>query len=289
MINTRSIIFTVFFSALFFMSISCIRTERSSPETFTLPELGLCAHRGAMATHPENTIPAFQAAIDVGAQMIEFDVKLTADKAMVVIHDATVDRTTNGSGRVTNLTLDQIRQLDAGSWKDPVFKGILVPTLDEVLEVMPINIWLNVHINQKEDDVLGAMVAERLEAHNRLHQAFIACGAGAAAKAREAVPDIMICNMDRRQQNQDYVRETIEMDAAFIQLRGEIYPEFALYARELKDNGVRINYFGTDEPEVLRTLFVYGIDFPLVDNIVQSIHVATEVGIQPVQAKWAQP
>ncbi len=254
--------------------------QKGSGDSITLPERGLCAHRGAMATHPENTLPAFRAAIDAGAHMIEFDVALTADNKLVVIHDATVDRTTDGTGRVNDFTLPEIRRLDAGSWKSEEFTGERIPTLDEVLEMMPVNIWLNVHL--KGDDILGSMVAEKIRDHNRLHQAFIACGAGAAQKARNAVPGIMICNMDRRERNIDYVNETIEMEAAFIQLRGAVYPEFEEYTGMLRENGVRINYFGTDDPEVIRMLFDLGVDFPLADDIVNSIEIALELGIKPV-------
>ncbi len=252
----------------------------NAEDLFILPYRGLCAHRGTMTTHPENTLPAFRAAIDAGAHMIEFDVALTKDNGLVVIHDADVDRTTNGTGRVAEFTLEEIRTLDAGSWKSPVFAGERIPTLDEVLEMMPVNIWLNVHL--KGADILGAMVAEKVRDHDRLHQAFIACGAGAAAMAREAVPDIMICNMDRKESNMDYVAETVEMEAEFIQLRGAIYPEFANYTKFLEENGVRINYFGTDDPDEIRMLFDLGVGFPLVNDIVNSIDIASGMGIKPV-------
>ena len=72
---------------------------------------------------------------------------------------------------------------------------------------MPVNIWLNVHI--KGEDNLPVMVAKILTREKRLHQAFIACSAIAARKAREVVPEIMICNMDRRESDLDYVKETI--------------------------------------------------------------------------------
>ena len=248
--------------------------------TYKMPERGLCAHRGAMATHPENTLPAFFSAIEAGAHMIEFDVALTIDGKMVVIHDATVDRTTDGTGRVDELTLEEIKKLDAGSWKSPEFAGEPIPTLNEVLEIMPGNVWLNVHL--KGNDFLGSMVAEKIRDHGRLHQAFIACGAGAAEKARIAVPGVMICNMDRREKNIDYVNETIERNNEFIQLRGAVYPEFVVYTELLRESGVRINYFGTDDPDMIRTLFELGIDFPLVDDIVNSIEVAKNLGIKPI-------
>src|SRR3954463_9396296 len=79
-----------------------------------LPARGLCAHRGAMDTHPENTIPSFQEAIQAGAHMIELDVQLSADGVAVLMHDDTVDRTTDGHGAVASLTFAQLHALDAG-------------------------------------------------------------------------------------------------------------------------------------------------------------------------------
>ena len=90
----------------------------------------LLSHRGLVRHAPENTLPAFEAAIALGAS-IELDVYQTSDGQLVVIHDGTVDRTTNGTGRIGDLTLAQIRKLDAGSWFHPRFRGLKVPTLDE--------------------------------------------------------------------------------------------------------------------------------------------------------------
>jgi len=249
-----------------------------------LPEKGLCAHRGAMATHPENTLPAFQEAVNAGAHMIEFDVFLTKDNHMVVIHDETVDRTTNGTGKVADLTLAQIKDLDAGSWKSPEFAGLKIPTIDEVLNLMPVNVWLNIHL--KGEGRLSVMVSEKIASEKRLHQAFLACSRNAALAARKAVPGIMICNMDRQNNSSDYVNGTIDMKADFIQLTGSISPEFADYAKLLKNNHIRVNYYGTDSPEQLRILFDYGIDFPLVNDITNSIRVAAEMGIQPVKPEF---
>jgi glycerophosphoryl diester phosphodiesterase len=104
------------------------------------------AHRGACAHAPENTIEAFQMAFEQGAKLIEFDVKLSADKNVVVIHDQTVDRTTNGKGKVNQLTLPEIKKLDAGSWFDGRFSGVKVPTLDEVFEILGKKLFMNVEL-----------------------------------------------------------------------------------------------------------------------------------------------
>lgn len=91
------------------------------------------AHRGYSAVAPENTLPALAAAVSAGATHVEFDVRTTADDVPVVIHDRTVDRTTDGSGHVWDLSSSQIRALDAGSWFSPAFAGVRVPLLSEVL------------------------------------------------------------------------------------------------------------------------------------------------------------
>jgi glycerophosphoryl diester phosphodiesterase len=94
------------------------------------------AHRGYSAVAPENTLPALAAGVLAGATLIEFDVRTTADGVPVVIHDRTVDRTTDGSGHVWELTLDEIATLDAGSWFSPAYAGTRIPLLHEVIELL---------------------------------------------------------------------------------------------------------------------------------------------------------
>ena len=91
------------------------------------------AHRGSKGTHPENTLASFKEAVRVGSDGIELDVHLTKDGHLVVIHDETVDRTTNGTGEIRNLTLAEIKAMDSGSWFNETFAGEKIPTLEEVL------------------------------------------------------------------------------------------------------------------------------------------------------------
>lgn len=95
----------------------------------------LGGHRGNPDEFPENTLASFRSAIDLGVDVIECDVHLTADGQPVVIHDHLLDRTTSGRGLVRDLTLAEIKQLDAGSWKSPAFRDQRVPTLAQVLEL----------------------------------------------------------------------------------------------------------------------------------------------------------
>ncbi len=91
-------------------------------------------HRGAMGYRPENTMPSFEHALALGADCVEFDVHLTRDGVPVVIHDDTVERTTNGQGLVRDHTLSELQRLEAGTWFGPEYAGARIPTLDEVLE-----------------------------------------------------------------------------------------------------------------------------------------------------------
>ncbi|MBG9449211.1 glycerophosphodiester phosphodiesterase [Cytobacillus firmus] len=92
------------------------------------------AHRGATGYAPENTIVGFDLAVDMKADYIEIDVQRSKDGELVVIHDTTVDRTTDGTGKVGNLTFDYLRSLDAGSWKGEQFAGEPIPTFEEILD-----------------------------------------------------------------------------------------------------------------------------------------------------------
>jgi glycerophosphoryl diester phosphodiesterase len=94
------------------------------------------AHRGDSAHRPENTLAAIAGALELGAVAVEMDVQLTRDGHVVVIHDPTLERTTNGSGPVAVRMLAELRRLDAGSWKAPAFAGERIPELREVLDLV---------------------------------------------------------------------------------------------------------------------------------------------------------
>ena len=104
------------------------------------------AHRGASGRFPENTLAAFAAAIEAGAQMCELDVQLTRDGAVVVMHDDTVDRTTDGRGAVRGMTLEELKRLDAGVRFGNEFSGERIPTLEEVFALTRGRCGLNIEI-----------------------------------------------------------------------------------------------------------------------------------------------
>lgn len=131
------------------------------------------AHRGASGDAPENTLAAFRLAMEQGADMIELDVQLSADGHLVVIHDPTVDRTTDGRGLVSDLTLEQIKALDAGSGFSPAYAGEKVPTLDEVLDWAASRIPLAIEI--KNGPIYYSGIESKIVDALRSHDAAGSC------------------------------------------------------------------------------------------------------------------
>jgi glycerophosphoryl diester phosphodiesterase len=110
------------------------------------------AHRGAAGTRPELTRPAFERALEIGVDMIELDVQLTRDRALVVLHDRELGRTVRGHGPVRERTLAELCGLDAGAWFAPEYAGARVPSLEEVLDLTAGKAALNVEIKSPEPD-----------------------------------------------------------------------------------------------------------------------------------------
>ncbi len=106
----------------------------------------LCAHRGLNMAAPENTLPAFAAAVALGAEEVELDLWPDRDGDLIVCHDPSVDRTSDGYGLIRDLSTKQIRALDAGSWYSPAFQGTRFPLFEEVLELVGRRTILNIHI-----------------------------------------------------------------------------------------------------------------------------------------------
>jgi len=148
----------------------------------------IIAHRGFSGHYPENTLRAFKEALKLQADAIELDVRRTQDGTLVVIHDETVDRTTDGSGYVSKLTWDEIKGLDAGIKKDKEFAGERIPTLDEALELVNGQTMLIVEI--KEPDTV-AQVIDTIKRHNAQDWVnLVSFHAEAIASAKELIPQI---------------------------------------------------------------------------------------------------
>lgn len=136
----------------------------------------IIAHRGDTTAAPENTMPAFYRAIKAGANGIELDVRLTRDNELVVFHDYTLGRTSDGYGLVNHYTLEELQSLDAGSWFSPRFKGEPPPSLDQVFESLPRHFLLNVEMKVVIKDMrqIAHRVAETIARHQRRGSTLVA-------------------------------------------------------------------------------------------------------------------
>ncbi|NLO32454.1 MAG: glycerophosphodiester phosphodiesterase [Candidatus Hydrogenedentes bacterium] len=226
-----------------------------------------CAHRGDQACAPENTLAAFRLAVEKKAPMIEFDVQATKDGQLVIMHDSTVDRTTDGKGKVVELSFDEIRALDAGSWFNESFKGEQVPTLEETLEIIPESILCNVHLKNSPGVALNtARVIKRM---GKLKHCFLACTIKQAEEAHAEVPEIKICNMDRQGANREsYAEQTIELKADYIQIHlGQGLTGLKEDVDRLHAAGVWVNFFGAQKEPLIQSLAEAGVDYILTDDL----------------------
>jgi glycerophosphoryl diester phosphodiesterase len=240
-----------------------------------------CAHRGDVEHAPENTVPAMVSAARKRAPQIEFDVKFSRDGQLVVLHDPTLRRTSNGSGKVADFTFEELRRLDFGSWFAPRFAGTRIPRLSEVVEAVPPDSLLNVHLDAADRSVAVA-TAKTIAGMGRLANALFAATEEHAADLKKAFPSVRICNMSRQVGDLDaYADRTIALGAEFIQLRdtaaGRIPGGLEKTVAKLHRHKVTVNYFGAQDEPKIRALAAAGVDYVLTDKLDLCMKVLAEL------------
>lgn len=224
----------------------------------------LCAHRGLSHACPENTLPAFGAAIALGVDEIEFDLWLSADGVPVVCHDPRVDRTTDGTGIVTEMNWADIQKLDAGVQTGDLWKDVRVPCLDEVLNLAGDRVGLNIHIkNPGPDNQLIALVCDAIQKRGLLERAYIAGVDDVLKAALEKDASIMRCCLAGQSTPDLQVDLAIKYDCRRLQFRREL-PDDAI--QRAKDHGLICNLFWSDEPDDARCYVQRGIDVILTNR-----------------------
>ncbi|MBZ0291106.1 MAG: glycerophosphodiester phosphodiesterase [Anaerolineae bacterium] len=152
-------------------------------------------HRGASAYAPMNTIPAFELALKQGADGIELDVHRSLDGHAVIIHDFTVDHTTDGSGIITEKTLEQIKSLDAGRWFSDSYRGLQIPTLNEVFEAVGHKLFINIEIKSESQitDGVEQVTADVIAQHNMQQRVIVSSfNPLTLSRFRAIMPDVPI-------------------------------------------------------------------------------------------------
>lgn len=231
------------------------------------------AHRGARERAPENTLHAFRMAAELGADGIELDVQLSADGALVVFHDDTLERTTGTPGRVTDRTLVDLRQLDAGIWFAPQFAGTRIPTLDEVFESLDQRLLVNIEI--KASSLLapyGALVQATIDCvaqHNMAHRVLISSfNPAALGVVRRRAPHLPIGYLYAPRLPLPLAKGWLARP--LIGPHEARHPHFSMvdeqYMRWARRAGYRVNVWTVNEPEDVRRMAALGVDMIMSDR-----------------------
>lgn len=219
------------------------------------------AHRGDPEHAPESTLPAFAAAVALGVDMVEFDVHRLADGALVVMHDATVDRCTDGSGALAEMTLAEVRALDAGSWFAAEFAGTRVPTLAETLAAIPAPILLNIHLKTVPDPSWGfeQSVLAEIEAADAAPRALIVHhDLPTLERVRALAPELRYCLLPDGPDGFAYLDRAAR--AGFDVLQPGRSMMSAEFCRAVHDAEMTANVFYADDADTMRRYIAWGID-----------------------------
>jgi glycerophosphoryl diester phosphodiesterase len=226
------------------------------------------AHRGFSGAAPENTLAAVRAAVKVGADMVEIDVTLTSDGKIVVIHDETVDRTTNGSGKVSDFSLAELQQLDAGAWFAPRFAGERIPTLDAVLDEVEGRILLNVEI-KSEAVVRGIVtkVASAIQRQGMIDQVVVSSFSPKALReVHSEAPKIRTAVLynTKFHKGQDAVEIVTDLGASVFNIKRQRLTK--KMQRRCQNLEIPIGIYTVNDPRRMRRLVKKGINAIFTDH-----------------------
>ena len=234
-----------------------------------LPSPFILCHRGAKDYAPENTLAAFETALELGADGFELDTQLSSDGHVVVFHDSTVDRITNGHGNLSKLSLAELRELDAGSSFSEKFRGVKIPTLDEVFETIGKRTIINVELKNFSTpfDNLTEKVCEAVRYHgmqkNIIFSSFLPWNLKKAARILPEVPRGLITAKDwRGVWGRSFGFNFGDYDALHPFL-GNVTVQQVHRVHKLKR---KINVWVVNKEDDLRRMFNWGVDGILTDD-----------------------
>ena len=236
------------------------------------------AHRGASGSCPENTLIAFQKALEIGVDEIELDLHSTRDGHLVVMHDADVDRTTDGTGAIAELTLAEIKALDAGSSFGGQFRGERVPTWEEALDLVQGKVGLNVHLKEggNPDGNFERKVARVLQDFGMVDDSILACSDESAGIFAGIDPRIECRIFRARRTPEEYLRKSVEMGLRTMQPGRDITTPG--YVRKAHAAGRIVHVFYADTPEDMRAFIEIGVDGILTNYPERLKAVLAEIG-----------
>ena len=219
----------------------------------------ILGHRGAMGSAPENTLAAFARARELGADGIELDVMFSKDKRLILLHDDTLERTTNGQGFPTDYTLAELKALDAGRWFDAKFAGERIPTLPETFDVFKPHPSFLINIEIKSDERVDRSLADAVVAaiqRNALGAQVIISSFDVRMiqRVRQLAPKLRIAFLYSKPY--DFHNLTFPVDA--------LHPHWRLVDEALVQQaharGQQVNVWTVNEPDDLRRMIAFGVD-----------------------------
>ncbi len=223
----------------------------------------IVAHRGASFAAPENTLAAFRAAVEMGADAIELDVQRCADGHLVVFHDSTLDRTTDSRGRLAERSLTELKRLDAGRWFAPGFAGERIPALEEVLQAVPRHVILFVELKVSElPPVLAAGIEEQvagaLSEGGRLAASVVSSFDPACLGRVKAVMPQACCGLLFESDPQRHLSVALDIGVDALHPHWTVISDSLLQAA--RRHGLAVAAWTVDEPQVIARLARAGVD-----------------------------
>jgi glycerophosphoryl diester phosphodiesterase len=252
-----------------------------------LPTPVIFAHRGSSAYAPENTLAAFELAVQHQADAIELDAKLCASGEVVVIHDASVDRTTNGRGVVNQLSLSALKELDAGSHFHPSFAGEKIPTLAEVFEAMGGRIFINVELTNLTStrDRLPEAVAELVRKFGLEQQVLISSfNPIALRRIQPRLPGTPIGYLTLPGMGGPLSLVPSSLYVPYTALHPHLRDVTPRLVRRLQRRNKRLHIYTVNTAEEMRRLFSLGVEGIFTDDPPLARQVRQEVGLTKGEA-----
>jgi len=230
----------------------------------------LCAHRGAGKLAPENTLAALRLGLSYGYRMAEVDVRLSADGIGFLLHDATLDRTTNGRGRADALTFGNLALLDAGSWHSAAFAGEPVASLTNVARwCIGSSVALNIEIKptpgrERETGAAIALDAQNLWDGVELKPLLSSFSEAALDAARDAVPDLPRALL-LEELSSDWLERATALECIALDLRHTLVT--AALVEQVNRAGLRIATWTVNELQRVAELLAWGVDTIITDAV----------------------
>ncbi|MFA6931389.1 MAG: glycerophosphodiester phosphodiesterase family protein [Lentisphaeria bacterium] len=238
-----------------------------------LPYPRICAHRGFNTVAPENSLPSFAAAIALGADEIELDLWPSKDGVPMILHDPTLNRISNASGRITDWTCAELKKLDFGASAAAAWRGLQIPTLEELLRKFPRQVVFNLHVKSFEESTISKQdflqqIITLIECYDCSQHVYITGRVDIQEVLIEIAPDLPRCMAGGpNPEKMDIVEKAIAFHCQKLQFMKPHYS--AELIEQAHTHGIRCNMFWSDEPEETKAFLKAGIDTILTNDFLQ--------------------